>query len=102
MDDASPIVAQMAQVMEPLGIELAENGNGTGSDISAFAAKGTAVVEMSQDGTNYFDYHHTSNDTLDKIDPDDLTQNVAAWVVFTYLAAQTDVAFGPVAATPAE
>ena len=27
----------------------------------------------------YFDYHHTPDDTLDKIDPEQLRQNVAAW-----------------------
>ena len=34
---------------------------------------------LSQDGTRYFDYHHTPDDTLDKIDPAQLRQNVAAW-----------------------
>ena len=34
---------------------------------------------MGQDGTRYFDYHHTPDDTLDKIDPAQLRQNVAAW-----------------------
>ena len=29
--------------------------------------------------TRYFDWHHTPDDTLDKIDPAQLRQNVAAW-----------------------
>ena len=33
----------------------------------------------SQDGTRYFDIHHTADDTLDKVDPAQLRQNVAAW-----------------------
>ena len=36
-------------------------------------------VGLSQDGTRYFDLHHTPDDTLDKIDPAQLRQNVAAW-----------------------
>jgi Zn-dependent M28 family amino/carboxypeptidase len=40
---------------------------------------GVPGVELSQDGTRYFDYHHTPDDTLDKIDPEQLRQNVAAW-----------------------
>jgi hypothetical protein len=36
-------------------------------------------VELSQNGWDYFDYHHTPDDTLDKIDPAALRQNVAAW-----------------------
>jgi Zn-dependent M28 family amino/carboxypeptidase len=29
--------------------------------------------------TRYFDWHHTPDDTLDKIDPVQLQQNVDAW-----------------------
>jgi hypothetical protein len=39
---------------------------------------------LSQDGTDYFDLHHTPDDTLDKIDPKALAQNVAAYTVFAY------------------
>ena len=42
-------------------------------------ADGQPGVGLNQDGTRYFDLHHTSNDTLDKIDPEQLRQNVAAW-----------------------
>jgi hypothetical protein len=47
--------------------------------------------------TKYFDLHHTPDDTLDKIDREDLRQNVAAWtLMLAYLAADgTDL--GPVA-----
>jgi hypothetical protein len=36
-------------------------------------------IELSQDATYYFDVHHTPDDTLDKVDPEALRQNVAAW-----------------------
>ena len=42
-------------------------------------ADGLPGVGLSQDGTRYFDLHHTPDDTLDKIDPEQLRQNVAAW-----------------------
>ena len=61
------------------------------------AAEGLAVgsrVELTQDGTNYFDIHHTDNDTLDKIDASTLPQNVAAWAVTAWLAAQSPLPFG--------
>ena len=38
-------------------------------------------MTLNQDGTYYFDLHHTPDDTLDKIDPETLRQNVAAWTV---------------------
>jgi hypothetical protein len=42
-------------------------------------ADGLPGVTLAQDGTFYFDVHHTPDDTLDKVDPQDLRQNVAAW-----------------------
>jgi carboxypeptidase Q len=48
---------------------------------------------LRQDGLDYFDTHHTADDTLDKIDPKQLDQAVAVWSVFTYLAAASDVDF---------
>ena len=53
-----------------------------------------AWASLRQDGTDYFDYHHTPDDTLDKIDPKALAQNVAAYAVFAYLAASADGDFG--------
>jgi hypothetical protein len=53
-----------------------------------------AVFSLKQDGTKYFDYHHTANDTLDKVVPAELAQNVAAWVVVSAMAANTEQDFG--------
>jgi hypothetical protein len=52
-------------------------------------------VELQQDGSDYFDYHHTANDTLDKINAKDLDQQVAAYAVLAYLAAETNVDIQP-------
>jgi hypothetical protein len=49
---------------------------------------------LGQDGTYYFDLHHNADDTLDKIDPADLAQNVAVYAVFAYLAAEAEGDFG--------
>ncbi len=49
---------------------------------------------LAQDGSDYFHLHHTADDTLDKIDPKALAQNVAAYTVFAYLAAEADGSFG--------
>jgi hypothetical protein len=56
---------------------------------------GLPWVELQQDGTDYFDYHHTANDTLDKINAKDLDQQVAAYAVLAYLSAETDVDIRP-------
>jgi len=65
--------------LAPLGIVTGSFEEADGSDISPMLADGLPGVGLSQDGTRYFDLHHTANDTLDKIDPAQLRQNVAAW-----------------------
>ncbi|MFP7722161.1 M20/M25/M40 family metallo-hydrolase [Lysobacter sp. A3-1-A15] len=85
---------QIAQALAPLGIEHMPGKGGPGPDISPFAAQGLAWARLAQDGTDYFDLHHTPDDTLDKIDPDAVAQNVAAYAVFAYLAASAQGGFG--------
>ena len=50
-----------------------------GADINIARDQDTAIIDLQQDGTRYFDLHHTPDDTLDKIDIDQLRQNVAVW-----------------------
>jgi hypothetical protein len=66
-------------VLEPLGIVPGSTEEADGSDIGPMIAAGMPGVELNQDGTYYFDLHHTPDDTLDKIDREALRQNVAAW-----------------------
>jgi Zn-dependent M28 family amino/carboxypeptidase len=72
----------------------AKRPGGGGSDLSQMHGKGMAALSLTQDGTDYFDWHHTAADTLDKIDPKDLAQNVAVYAAFSYMAAQADGDFG--------
>jgi Zn-dependent M28 family amino/carboxypeptidase len=65
--------------LAPLGIVPGKLDDADGSDVGPMIGAGVPGVELSQDGTRYFDYHHTPDDTLDKIDPEQLRQNVAAW-----------------------
>jgi hypothetical protein len=94
--DALPIVAAMHQVLAPLGIELGANDATGGADLSALRDAGMPLLGLNQDGTQYFDYHHTSADTLDKIRPGDLDFNAGVYAAMAYLAAQAGPVFGPV------
>jgi carboxypeptidase Q len=91
---AKTAVQQIATALAPLGISYAPEEGGPGPDISPFAERGLAWASLRQDGSDYFDYHHTPDDTLDKIDPKALAQNVAAYTVFAYLAASAEGDFG--------
>ena len=85
---------RIAQALAPLGIEAMPDKGGPGPDISPLAAIGGAWAWLGQDGSKYFDLHHNADDTLDKIDPADLAQNVAAYTVFAWLAAEAEGDFG--------
>ncbi len=90
------------QVLYPIGVlaSATPERNG-GADVGPLAAAGVPVFTLAQDGTRYFDLHHTANDTLDKIDPAQLNQNVAAWAALVWLVADSDVDFRAMRPAPA-
>ncbi len=94
---------EIALALAPLGIERGDAGAHGGTDVGGIieAAK-PAVIDLAQDGTRYFDLHHTPDDTLDKIDPDQMAQNVAAWATLLQIAANYQGAIGPEAESHAE
>ncbi|HEY0199460.1 MAG TPA: M20/M25/M40 family metallo-hydrolase [Rhodanobacter sp.] len=88
-------IRQIADVLSPIGVAYSpDRPGGGGSDLSQMHGMGMAALTLTQDGTDYFDWHHTANDTLDKIDPKELAQNVAVYAAFSYMAAQADGDFG--------
>ena len=71
---------RIAASLATMGIVRGTGAVEGGADIGFIAAaQKLAVMDLSQDGTRYFDLHHTPDDTLDKIDPAQLAQNVEAW-----------------------
>jgi len=71
--------ARLAASLAPLGITRNDKGEADGTDVDPTIKLGAPWVSLGQDGARYFDWHHTPDDTLDKIDPVQLRQNVAAW-----------------------
>jgi len=87
----------LAVHLQKLGIEYDHSGlAGGGADVGQMRRLGMPAIDLNQDASRYFDLHHTANDTLDKVDPQELRQNLAAWVTLTYLTASSTVAVGPV------
>ncbi len=85
---ATHVVDEMAKLMWPLGILRHSRVALGGPDVGQLGLIGMPVMDLMQDGTDYFDLHHTADDTLDKVDPANLRQNLAAWAVFAYIAAE--------------
>jgi hypothetical protein len=74
-------------VLSPLGIALGSNNASGGPDMGPLRMLGMPVVTLKQNGWDYFDLHHTPNDTFDKISADDIAQNVAAYAAFVWMTA---------------
>ena len=98
------IATTAGDVLAPLKIFVNRDPSAHGgSDIEGLEAAGVPSIELEQDASRYFDYHHTMDDTLNKVRPDELAQNVAAWASFIYLVADSDVDFRALkAAAPAK
>jgi carboxypeptidase Q len=76
------LTARLAGELARMGITQGHDQPEGGEDVGFVAEQQkTAVIDLRQDATRYFDWHHTPDDTLDKIDPAQLQQNVDAWAV---------------------
>ena len=93
-ETALPAIAAIHAVVEPLGIEQLGNDGTGGADLSPLRALGVPTMDLRHDMSGYFDVHHTPNDTLAKIDREQLDQSVAAYAAFTYAALYGGVEFG--------
>lgn len=92
----SAFATTVARVLEPIGVLPArESARHAGTDVGPSVEAGVPAFALLQDGSQYFDIHHTANDTLDKVDRDQLDQNVAAWAALVWLAADSAVDFRP-------
>jgi hypothetical protein len=92
---------EVSRDLAPLGIEWLEPPAFGGADLSPLEPAHVALADLAQDASEYFDYHHTADDTLDKVDPKSLAQVVAAYAVTAWRVADADVVFGPAPVPPA-
>lgn len=86
-------VAAIAPEFRYLGIQPKDGDTNGGPDIGPLSDAGVPTVRLNQDGTDYFDLHHTPDDTFDKIDPKAMQQNVAAFATLIWLASEADTNF---------
>ncbi|MEQ8936179.1 MAG: M20/M25/M40 family metallo-hydrolase [Amphiplicatus sp.] len=89
-EGALPVAKAISRALHRLGVGPGGNYGFGGPDVSPLRAAGVPIASLEQDGLDYFDLHHTPDDTLDKIDPEDLKQNVAAWAATIWLLSETE------------
>ena len=81
-----PVIDALA----PLGATVLDPRQGqVGTDIGLLQTAGVPGLAPLVDTRHYFDYHHTAADTLDKVDPGDLRDQVATLAVLAYYLADT-------------
>jgi carboxypeptidase Q len=86
---ATDVVKTLAAPLAPFAADDVKEGGG-GADISAMGGAGVPQLELRQDGTHYFDIHHTMADTLDKVGAHDLAMNATAMAVMAWQLANLD------------
>lgn len=93
------IAAAVARFGVSSGSEVATGG----ADLNIVRDQKGALIDLQQDGMRYFDLHHTPDDTLDKIDPVQLRQNVAVWTMVVGILANeanSILTGGPIPSAP--
>ncbi|UCH63724.1 MAG: M20/M25/M40 family metallo-hydrolase [Fidelibacterota bacterium] len=84
--EALAILRDIASLLEPIGADSIAEGGG-GADIGPIIKMGVPGMGLKVDDTRYFWYHHSSADTIDKLNPHELNLCVAALAVMAYVVA---------------
>lgn len=71
-------------LLEPYGL-TDFSGKGGGADIGPLAPLGVPLFGYLPDSQRYFDYHHTQEDTFDKVSKRELELGAAAMAALTFL-----------------
>ena len=93
-DAARPLFRAVASGALPLGARLSAEAAQGGSDLIPLVRAGVPILDLDQDATTYFDFHHTENDTLERVHKDDLDHATAAFAAVAYSAAEIVGDFG--------
>jgi len=85
-----PRFARWSYLLDPIDAGRITRGGG-GADISELAKLGVITIGLRVDGQRYFDYHHSGNDTIDKVHPRELELGAIAIAIFSYAIAQEGI-----------
>lgn len=89
-----PVAEDLLELLAPLGIGRGGVRASGGADLIPLRRAGVPVASLDQDASVYFDHHHSANDTLDKIVPEELDQVTAAFATVLQAASLVPGDFG--------
>jgi len=78
------LVQSWKKLLSPYGLHDLDKG-GSGADISPLRGEDVTLVGYRPDSQRYFDYHHTSRDTFDKVNKRELELGSASMASIIYL-----------------
>jgi len=96
----SPLAHAFSAASAPLRIILSREPSVVAGDDVAPLRGIVPQFALRQEGTDYFDLHHSADDTLDKVRAADIDKATAAWAAMAYLIADSDVDFRTAPAGP--
>jgi carboxypeptidase Q len=86
-DAARRMVAEIGTLLAPIGLQDIRPGGG-GADIGPIATLGKVpTMAYAGDSTRYFTIHHTNADTVDRIDPQEVSKAAASIAAMVYVIA---------------
>ena len=84
---AAKRAARWLDLFAPYGILVFRDGRG-GTDVGPLMAKGYVVGELHPESQRYFDLHHPTEDSIDKVNPRELQLGAGAMAALVYLVDQ--------------
>ena len=85
-EEAREIVQQVGHLLDGIDAGTIRRGGG-GADIGPLMRDGVPGMSLTVQGERYFWYHHSAADTIDKLDPREMAECVAAMAVMAYVVA---------------
>lgn len=83
---ARKTMSEILTLLAPLGMQLTSGGGG--ADIGPISAAGKVpMLAYDGDATKYFTIHHTPADTVDRIDPQEVSKAAASLAAVIYVVA---------------
>ena len=100
-EGASELVRPWLSPLVGLGAGTVVAQEAGGADLTPMLPARVPFFGLRQEGSRYFDVHHTHADTLDKVDPEALAKTTAALAWLTYAMAEMPGTLARPAAPPA-
>ena len=76
-------IKSFAYLLEEFNASRITKGGG-GADINPLRESGTVMIGLDHDSQRYFDYHHSDNDTIDKVNSRELELGAIAMTILAY------------------